>query len=103
MPPPPPCLSPSEAYAHIYWAGEINSDLNVLSWCVSVVKASVNRVQKRTMLLLVLFVFLLFLQHVDVRSLCLHLVDKMFAMCYKKHNYRLILSFLCACAEREAE
>lgn len=54
-----PCLLPSEAYAHIYWAeaGEINSDLNVLSWCVSVVKASVNRVQKRMMLLLFLFCF----------------------------------------------
>lgn len=53
-----PSLSilPSETYTHTHThtdraeAGEINSDLNVLSWCVSVVKASVNRVQQRMML-----------------------------------------------------
>ena len=51
-----PSLLPSETYTHTHThthlseVGEINSDLNVLSWCVSVVKASVNRVQRRMML-----------------------------------------------------
>ena len=53
-----PSLLPSETYTHTHIhththlseVGEINSDLNVLSWCVSVVKASVNRVQQRMML-----------------------------------------------------
>ena len=46
-------LRPTHTHTHTYThrseEGEINSDLNVLSWCVSVVKASVNRVQQRMM------------------------------------------------------
>lgn len=42
----PPIPNPAQTCTHGTEAGEINSDLNVLSWCVSVVKASVNLQQQ---------------------------------------------------------